>query len=32
LHEAQIEQRGETIASLAQPFATVAHHRELCAV
>ncbi len=29
--EEEIQQLGETIAALAQPFATVAHHQELCA-
>jgi uncharacterized protein (DUF362 family) len=29
--EEQIQQRGEAIAAMAQPFATVPHHRELCA-
>jgi uncharacterized protein (DUF362 family) len=28
--EEQIAQHGETIAALAQPFATVPHHQELC--
>jgi uncharacterized protein (DUF362 family) len=31
LREEQIGQLGETITALAQPFATVPHHRELCA-
>ena len=29
--EEEIQQLGETIAGLAQPFATVPHHQELCA-
>jgi len=31
LREEEIQQLGETIAALAQPFATVPHHKELCA-
>ena len=30
LPEAQIQQLGETIASLAKPFETVPHFKELC--